>query len=97
MRRKAPPPGFTEETKGQVRRRSGNRCEARATGCTGDAHHFHHRKLRGHGDHSVENCLHVCASCHGHIHARPAKSYLMGWLVHAWQEPRDVLIKRGSG
>lgn len=92
------PVGFTEETKASVRRRSGNRCEARAEGCTGRATHFHHRKLRRFGDHSEANCLHVCAWCHiSVIHENPELSFVMGWMVPSYQEPEDVRVLYGSG
>lgn len=101
MKRTAPkrkpklePNGFPEETRMAVRRRSAGRCESRLAVCTGDAAHFHHRKLRRHKDHSVVNCLHVCSACHTDIHAHPTKSYLMGLLVHSWLDPADVPVRR---
>lgn len=96
MKRKPPPPGFTEETKKTVRRRSAGRCEAGTSKCTGGGAHFHHRKLRRSGDHRAVNCLLVCPACHEHIHANPTMSYLMGFLVHEWQDPADVLVKVGA-
>lgn len=92
------PPGFSEETKAFVRRRSGNKCEARAEGCTGKATQFHHRQLREHGDHRDVNCLHVCAWCHiPVIHGHPELSYVMGWLVPSYMDPAEVPVLRGSG
>jgi hypothetical protein len=90
-------PGFTEETKAWVRRRSGNRCEVRAgEHCTGRAAHFHHRKLRRHGDHGAANCLHVCLECHVHLHANPAKAELMGWIVRSHLDPAAVPVRYGD-
>jgi hypothetical protein len=88
--RRPPKPGFTDEVKAAVRRRSRGICEIRHDGCTGRASHFHHRKLRGHGDHSEANCLHLCAVGHAEVHADPAVSYLLGWLVHSWDDPAAV-------
>lgn len=79
-----------------VRRRSGGHCEAQSKHCTGEAAHFHHRKLRRHKDQSVVNCLHVCSACHRHIHDDTGKAYLMGWLVRSFDDPAAVPIKRGS-
>lgn len=81
-----------------VRQRSGGKCEVGSSVCTrGDASEFHHRKLRRYKDHSSVNCLFACKPCHGHIHANPSMSYLLGWLVHGWDEPAEVPVKRGSG
>jgi hypothetical protein len=92
------PRGFTEEVKANVRRRSGNQCEARAEGCTHRATQFHHRKLREHGDHTEENCLHTCTRCHIEvIHKNPELSYVMGWLVPSYVDPREVPVLRGAG
>lgn len=80
-----------------VRRRSGGKCEVGSAVCTGTAQHFHHRKLRAHKDHTSINCLYACGSCHTLIHSRPAMSYLLGWLVHGWDDPAEIPIKRGGG
>lgn len=54
----------------------------------------HHRQLRRHGDHSAANIVLLCGSgttgCHGWVHAHPAESYALGWLVHSWHDPKDV-------
>lgn len=51
----------------------------------------HHRQLRRHGDHSAANLILLCGSgttgCHGWVHANPALSYEMGWLLKGWQTP----------
>jgi 5-methylcytosine-specific restriction endonuclease McrA len=90
------PGGFPEPVRLAVRLRSGGKCEVKSRVCTGDAAHFHHRKLRRHKDHSAVNCLHACRACHDHIHANPSKAYLMGWLVHEWLDPAEVMVKRGE-
>jgi len=68
-----------------VLRRSGGRCEARATpGCSGRWEHLHHRRLRSQGGgHDAANLLAVCHFCHRWIHDHPAESYARGWLVRA--------------
>lgn len=97
MKRKPPPLGFPEQVRMFVRRRSGGRCEVASRHCTGDASHFHHRKLRRHKDHSSANCLYVCAPCHRYIHDQMGEAaYLMGWLVHSWDDPAVVPVKHGS-
>lgn len=96
MKRTPPKPGFTEETKATVRRRSGNRCEARSSVCTGRAEHFHHRKLRRFGDHRVVNCLHVCSACHDYMHLKRVMAALMGWIVSGQKDPADVPVRQGD-
>ena len=54
------------------------------------ATHTHHRKLRRHGDERPVNLMRVCADCHQEIHANPAESYEMGWMVHSWDDPAEV-------
>lgn len=91
------PNEFPEETRMAVRRRSGGRCEVESSVCTGEAAHFHHRKLRRHKDQREVNCLHACSPCHTHIHGNVGKAKLMGWLVSEWDDPATVPVKRGSG
>lgn len=91
------PTGFTEGTKALVRRRSANQCEARSEACTHKAAHFHHRKLRRFGDHSEENCLHVCSACHLRIHDNPEIAYVMGWMVQSFRESGEVPVLHGAG
>ena len=98
MKRKPPPHGFPEEVRMSVRRRSGGRCETHSRACTGEAHHFHHRKLRRHKDHSAVNCLHVCTSCHRYIHdVMGEAAYLMGWLVRSFEDPAEIPVRKGEG
>lgn len=85
------PQGFTETTKAEVRRRSGNRCEIH--GCPHRATQFHHRKLRRHGDHRAVNCLHICTDHHVEIHDNVEVSYVMGWLVPSYKDPADVPLR----
>ena len=92
---------FPETVKAQARRRSGNRCEARSSVCTGKAERFHHRKLKGMGGRSVDNrpvnCLHVCNACHLYMHAHSVLARLMGWIVHSTLDPAEVPVRPGDG
>ena len=48
---------------------------------------YHHRKMRSQGgEHSEENGLWACRSCHSYIHLNPAWSYERGLLIHGWDE-----------
>ncbi len=92
------PNDFPEPVRLAVRMRSGGECEVRSHVCTGAATGGpHHRKLRGSKDQREVNALAVCRPCHRHIHDNTGKSYLMGWLVHFWDDPATVPVKRGDG
>lgn len=71
-----------------VEARSRGMCEAETPLCRGVAEAFHHRKLRRHGDHSVDNILHVCGlgACHTYVHEHVAESYERGWLLRSTDE-----------
>lgn len=86
------PTDFDGATRAAVALRSGGWCEAMMVGCEGAAVHLHHRLRRGHGDHRAVNALHVCAACHGWIHANVAASYDRGWLVRTGDDPADIPI-----
>ena len=65
--------------------------------CRGEATHKHHRKLRKHGGtDEAANLLALCGTgtlgCHGYVHANPAISYERGWLVHSWDDPKEVPV-----
>jgi hypothetical protein len=91
------PGDFPEPVRIAASRRSGWRCEVGSSVCTGKAAHFHHRKLRSHRDQSLVNCLHVCATCHNYIHnAGISVAYMMGWLLHSWQDPAEVPVLFGE-
>ena len=80
------------EAKKAVRRRSRGICEVGSEVCTGEAQHFHHRKMRSAGgSHSERNGLDSCWACHDYLHANPELSYEHGWLPHSWEnEGREV-------
>lgn len=88
---KQDPPELVE-ARSAVRRRSRGICEVGSEVCTGEAQHFHHRKMRSAGgSHSEGNGLAVCHACHDYIHANPDLSYEHGWLLHSWEnEGREV-------
>jgi len=69
--------------------RSSGWCEC---GCGQRAVHLHHRKLRSQGGrHEAVNLLHLAAGCHRAIHENPELSYALGYLVHSWAEPHNML------
>ena len=75
-----------------IRARAGGRCEARIE-CRGAPDVLsHHRRRAGRID-SFENLMRLCNSCHLHIHANPAKSYVLGLLVHSWDDPTTVPVR----
>ncbi len=88
---KQDPPELVEAKK-VVRRRSRGICEVGSEVCTGEAQHFHHRKMRSAGgSHSERNGLDSCWACHDFLHANPDLSYEHGWLLHSWEnEGREV-------
>lgn len=89
--------GFPDHVRVQARVRSGGICEAGSSACTGKAAHFHHRKLRRFKDHSIQNCLHVCAPCHRWIHdEEPEVARMMGWLLNSWDDPAERPILKGD-
>lgn len=90
-RRTADP--ITPEVTDRLRARSGGYCEVRASvRCTGVASHRHHRKLRRHGNHTLENLLHVCTHCHEEIHGHPDVSYARRWLLHSTDDPATMPV-----
>lgn len=97
--RPTPPDPITPAVRAAVAQRSGGRCEARAVrGCTGYGVHKHHRKLRRHGDHTIQNILDVCSICHDAIHGPLAASgvaYERRLLLHAWDDPADMPVIGG--
>lgn len=60
--------------------------------CTGRAEHLHHRKISGR-QHTVENVVHICQSCHEWTHQNPKISYEQGWLVKMNHDPADTPMK----
>ena len=78
---------FREASK-LVKARSQGRCEfvkiagCLFRGCTEQAVHVHHRKLRsqGGGD-EIENLVHLCVPCHGYLHNHPEKARELGLIL----------------
>ncbi|EYT55805.1 hypothetical protein H490_0104020 [Leucobacter sp. UCD-THU] len=59
----------------------------------------HHRKLRSRGvEHAPSNL--VCLTGdgtrgeHGWVHAHPREATVLGYMVHSWDDPREVPIYR---
>jgi 5-methylcytosine-specific restriction endonuclease McrA len=71
----------------KARKRSGGICEVDGHKA---AEHLHHRKLRRHGDHRVENALHLCSECHDAVHREYETSYILGWLVRSTDDPAKI-------
>ena len=68
--------------------------------CLREAHHVHHRVLRGMGGTSdsyilydLANLVSLCHDCHTYIHGHPSEAYEEGWIVHSWDDPADVVWK----
>jgi hypothetical protein len=64
--------------------------------CAGRASQRHHRRRRSQGGSDDRaNTLDCCDACHDWAHAHPTIAYLSGWLVHGWEDPADVPVRRG--
>lgn len=63
--------------------RSKGRCEIRkAKDCNGRWEHRHHKLRAGQGgDWDAENIVCACFPCHTWVHANPAQSYELGFLI----------------
>jgi hypothetical protein len=71
-----------------VHAREGGSCARCGTHTPITVGHCHHRLLRAHGGlDDAWNCVWLCGTCHGFIHASPALSYLAGWLVPMGADP----------
>lgn len=61
------------------------------------ASHRHHRKRRPHctpEEYTASwNLLDVTPALHHWIHEHPAEAYKRGWLVHSWDDPREVAVE----
>ena len=76
------------------------RDEGNCQRCLRPATDAHHRKVKGMGGtgdeetkYGLANLVSLCRPCHNYIHAHPAESYELGWLVHSWQDPSEVQFK----
>jgi hypothetical protein len=86
VRKPTPPqPGWAKAVT-EVRRRSGDRCEARTPLCTGVGQQTHHRLKRSQGGKADPAILmRICNHCDAFIEANPAISYERGWLIKSWE------------
>lgn len=82
----------------KARRGALERDEETCQRCSRPATDVHHRKVKGMGGTGDEevafglaNLVSLCRECHSHVHANPAESYELGWLVHSWDEPAELL------
>lgn len=56
-------------------------------------YHKHHRKRRSQGGtDDPSNILKVTPEIHDWIHANPQEAYDLGWLVHSYEEPEEVVV-----
>jgi 5-methylcytosine-specific restriction protein A len=88
---------FSQRTKEQVTIRSRGYCEY--CGQRVAFPQYHHRRARAMGGSkdpltgSPANCLFVHPNCHGVIESQREVAYQNGWLVHNWDDPRDVPVR----
>jgi 5-methylcytosine-specific restriction endonuclease McrA len=66
------------------------------------ANNAHHRKNRSQGGEDLlSNLLLLCGSgttgCHGWVTAHPAASYVHGWSVRSYDDPRSVPVSGHYG
>ncbi|WP_010120190.1 HNH endonuclease [Corynebacterium nuruki] len=85
MSKKRMPPEVAEA----VIDRADGWCEALIPSvCTGAPEQLHHRQLRKQGgEHTTDNLVAICASCHSWIHAHPRWAYRAGLLVKSFNTP----------
>lgn len=74
-----------------AKKRSGGICET--DNCTNAATELHHRKKRRHGDHRIENALHLCAVHHAGIHYAERRARDLGRIVHSTADPAAVVVQ----
>jgi len=77
--------------------RDGGRCQR----CYGTAIDVHHRRPRGMGgtsddyiSYGLANLVSFCRKCHDWVHAHPAASYELGWLVKSGEDPAEVPVHK---
>jgi 5-methylcytosine-specific restriction endonuclease McrA len=72
-----------------VEQRAGMRCEIRANSqgkhaCEGVGYHCHHVVMRSSGgQHTEENLLLTCDTCHRYVHSKRTLAYERGWIKRA--------------
>ena len=91
---------FTDKTRTLIYARADGRCEV--CGLVGPSQ-IHHRQPRGMGGsgqtatRSAANGIAVHADCHRRIELNRAKSYLLGHLVHKWDDPEIIPVRLWDG
>jgi len=83
-----------------VTARAGGYCEVGGLPLGRDVE-LHHRKNRGSGGKgdldTAANIIAVHSRCHRAIHARPSRSYELGWLIRSNGVPAAVPVRMVSG
>jgi hypothetical protein len=70
----------------EVRRRSGDRCEARTPLCIGVGQQTYHRLKRSQGGKADPAILmRICNLCDHYIETHVAEAYQRGWLIKSWE------------
>ena len=79
--------------------RDGERCRR----CLRPTTDVHHRKVKGMGGTAdpevafgLANLVSLCRECHQWVHGNPEEAYVLGWLVHSWDNPVDIPVPEES-
>jgi len=93
MKRTRPEPAFPPDLRAQLFERADGLCEARLSGCWGQATqacHRKHRKKGGrplHDDERLSNAWAGCVPCHDWTHSRVTEANDLGLILEEWQDP----------
>ena len=93
MKRTRPHPAVPPEARELLQSRSSGWCEARLSGCTGEATDVCHRIARkaggrpGGDDARLSNLWHGCRACHRWATLRPTEAYDLGLALKEHQDP----------
>jgi 5-methylcytosine-specific restriction protein A len=77
----------------KVRIRDQGRCARCGAPCDGQWHHRRSRSVRDLLTHSPANGLHLCATCHGWVHAHPFEARASGWIVSRYADPANEPVQ----
>ena len=94
---------FSERTRELVRQRANNRCDLCGSRILAGVAQLHHRSPRKAGGSSnadlgsPANALLLHVLCHARVEKDRSRSYSMGWLVHAWDNPAEIPVRLFNG